>query len=362
MKKFIIVLFFALIVDYALAENISIESEDYSVYCSREESDKLYETIESSKDFVMFLEEAGLEIPKDRIMPLYYAMLLDYAKTGKMVIVRKKTEEGNKIYAVKATYVRDEGDYEHEHAYAGCIEFCINNNKAELLSFSCTQYYMIDKGGGWPSLGFGGEALVDYRDNAEYFGKVFESEKCDEKTTRLVEIEGYGIIYYLMTENAGKRFINLRWIDDIDVVTDKDLEEAAKIRLKDYNELKEYYLNFKKDHPNELYQELLGNSEPPFSRKELDFLNDDYVETEYMQPSPTDNVQPSPTEVMNKSASQVEKKNMEETRVVEETHRPADSEKNDNKSGRIGIICAIAGLLTLTVTVVLIIKKIKKKN
>ena len=56
------------------------------------------------------------------------------------------------------------------------------------------------------------------------------------------------------------------------------------------------------------------------------------------------------------------KKNMEETRVVEETHRPADSEKNDNKSGRIGIICAIAGLLTLTVTVVLIIKKIKKRN
>ena len=113
---------------------------DSSVYCSKEEAERVYNIAMTNSDFADLLKDRELTLPKDRIMPVWTFDLLDYGRTGTLSIkpmicnghTSQEITSGN-MY-VSRVDMKDGG-------YGGFIEFCIEDGRGYIHLYDPSDEY-----------------------------------------------------------------------------------------------------------------------------------------------------------------------------------------------------------------------------
>lgn len=165
---------------FSMALNMTALADDctdYTVYARN--SAVLADEIKSNKDYREFTSAFDVQIDKDTIMPLYYASLLDYAKTGDFAY-EPYLLEGEQIYVAAVTTPADK--------FAGNVQFLVDGEYAGIMMYIPAQSNSVS---------------IDFRENTSRVLSLTEDKfKLADSDIKLMFVEGIGYVYYLSNETG----------------------------------------------------------------------------------------------------------------------------------------------------------------
>jgi len=248
-KKIFNGLFIALCVAMLSVQAFAVEeASTNSIYAA--DAKQIAASVEST-----ILNDFGIAIDSDTVMPVYAASLYDFAKTG-ILSIKPSNFEGGQIYV---------SDTLNNHGnFAGTVVFTIDGEAPAVHMYAPETNKSYS---------------VDFRLNSNRINTLMEKQNVatEDTESKFVFVDGLGYVYYINNGNeevlvaAGLKGTNGNIFNEENggiVVVDDDFKAKAAAELAEYEERLEYLASLA---PGE--NPITGGSTPAFVVDNTPYLN-----------------------------------------------------------------------------------------